>query len=167
MFLSPFLFPVVVEPDFKQRRRFGSPSIDRAIKSHSTLGANYIEKFNQTMMEQFMEHQRQIQSNFQRWEMERQRQHEMSMERWRQQSRDHEKQMFGMFVRVRRSYFQLIVLCIHFKKWLLNLLERHFISDFFSQCRKLPICCGVYSCAHHRNISISMVHTGLSLKLED
>lgn len=63
-------------------------------------GQKFIERFNQDMMEQFLEHQRRVQSSYQRWELERQRQHEQSMERWRQEARDHEKQMFGMFVQV-------------------------------------------------------------------
>ena len=53
------------------------------------------------MMEQFLVHQRKVQSSFQKWELDRQRQHEMTMERWRQEARAHEKEMFGMFVKVR------------------------------------------------------------------
>lgn len=41
-----------------------------------------LERFNQEMMEQFLDHQRQMQANFFRWEMERQKQHEAAMERY-------------------------------------------------------------------------------------
>ena len=59
-----------------------------------------MEHFNREMIEQFLAHQRRVQSSYQKWEVERQRQHEQSMDRWRQESRAHEKEMFGIFVKV-------------------------------------------------------------------
>eukprot|EP00095_Tigriopus_kingsejongensis_P009202 maker-scaffold299_size217019-snap-gene-1.33 protein:Tk09202 transcript:maker-scaffold299_size217019-snap-gene-1.33-mRNA-1 annotation:"atp-dependent -nad h-hydrate dehydratase isoform x1" len=77
------------------------PRIDPVEVGHNLSDGNrFIERFNQEMMEQFLEHQRRMQSNFHQWEMERQRQHEIAMDRWRQEAREHEKQMFGMFVQV-------------------------------------------------------------------
>ena len=52
-------------------------------------------------MDQFLEHQQRVQQSFRKWEMEKQKQHEISMERWRTQSKEHEKEMFGMFVQVK------------------------------------------------------------------
>lgn len=63
-------------------------------------GQKVIERFNQDMMEQFLEHQRRAQESLHRWEMEKQRQHNLAMERWRHEAREHEKAMCGLFVQV-------------------------------------------------------------------
>ena len=80
------------------------------VKSLSTSanmdeGLQFIEQFNQEMMGQFLSHQRKVQSSFQKWEIERQRQHEVAMAKWREEARSHEKEMFGMFVKVTGMFF--------------------------------------------------------------
>lgn len=82
---------MIYEPEAK-RGRFRDPEFDESQR--------FIEQFNQDMMEQFLAHQRKVQASFHKWELERQRQHELSMEKWRQEAREHEKEMFGMFVKV-------------------------------------------------------------------
>ncbi|TRY75447.1 hypothetical protein TCAL_08366 [Tigriopus californicus] len=83
------------EPENKRPRL---DSLD--VANNLSEGNRFIERFNQEMMEQFLEHQRQMQGSIHQWEMDRQRQHEIAMDRWRQEAREHEKQMFGMFVQV-------------------------------------------------------------------
>lgn len=60
-------------------------------------GYRFIEKFNRDMMDQFLDYQRRVAASQIRWEQERYRQEQLAIEQWRQESREHEKQMFGIF----------------------------------------------------------------------
>ena len=58
-----------------------------------------MEKFNQDMMDQFLEYQRRYSSSYLKWERERFSNHQepISIERWKAESREHKNQMFGVF----------------------------------------------------------------------
>ena len=53
-------------------------------------GYRFIEKFNRDMMDQFMEYQKRVAANQNRWEAERRRQDQMAIEQWRQEARETE-----------------------------------------------------------------------------
>ena len=58
-----------------------------------------MEKFNQDMMDQFLEYQRRYSSSYLKWERERFSNHQepISIERWKAETREHKNQMFGVF----------------------------------------------------------------------
>ena len=62
-------------------------------------GQAYVEKFNQDMMDQFLEYQRRYSSSYLKWERERFSNHQepISIEHWKAETREHKNQMFGVF----------------------------------------------------------------------
>lgn len=107
MIEQPDIFFFFADLSFKVPRL----NADEVLSSEGGLAKDYMEKFNRSMMEQYLEHQRRVQQSFRRWELEKQRQHEQSMERWRTQAEEHTKQMFGMFVQVMNDKREEPILC--------------------------------------------------------
>lgn len=60
-------------------------------------GHKYLEKFNKDMMDQFMEYQKRYSDSYVKWKQERYRQEQKALEQWHKESREHEKQMLGVF----------------------------------------------------------------------
>jgi len=78
-----------------------APSEDytNLLKGDLKDGQTYLEKFNQDMMDQFLEYQRRYSSSYLKWERERFSNHQepLSIERWKAETREHKNQMFGVF----------------------------------------------------------------------
>ena len=103
----------LAEPVAKKQKKETIEDYTKLLRSSSMLdGYKYIEKFNRDMMDQFMEYQRRHTSSYIKWEQERYRQEQLALEKWKSESREHEKQMFGVFCSTIVS-FQCIT-CIHY-----------------------------------------------------
>ena len=92
IFLFNFLEPVV-----KKQKKETIDAYKTLLKGDMNDGYKFVEKFNQDMMDQFMEYQKRHTSRYIKWERERYRQEQLALEQWRNESREHEKQMFGVF----------------------------------------------------------------------
>merc|ERR1719315_596288 len=67
------------------------------LKGDMEESQKYVEKFNQEMMDQFLEYQRHYSTSYVQWERDRFRQEQIAIERRKAESHEHEKQMFGVF----------------------------------------------------------------------
>jgi len=87
------------EPETKKQKKDAIENDDdtELLKGDKEDGQKYVEKFNQEMMDQFLEYQRHYSTSYVQWERDRFRQEQIAIERRKAESLEHEKQMFGVF----------------------------------------------------------------------
>merc|ERR1712228_888868 len=115
------------EPETKKQKNDAIENDDddtELLKGDMEESQKYVEKFNQEMMDQFLEYQRHYSTSYVQWERDRFRQEQIAIEHRKAESYEHEKQMFGVFCNTIARCNQALDKLIKEKQELQNEIKR-------------------------------------------